>query len=233
MPIETEHHAVPRSLGGSDRKANVVRVERDRHSKFHEWAANRPPCQLTRLLALHAIGGETVPPPHFVESIFQITTIRDWTRHYRSEVFRSVSEPGGLRIAAKSADYLLTFCLEELVALRETYAAITNGGSFPAKNSRLLQRSLHFFNTDAVNVAIKRMYTEKNQAGRVTWVGCMCESTRANILNIVGGMEHFKCGPKKLSAFTHIIKKQIRVIAEHERMWKVALKGVLSVRRER
>jgi hypothetical protein len=120
-----------------------------------------------------------------------------------------------------------------LVALRETYAAITNGGSFPAKNSRLLQRGLHFFDTDAVNVAIKRMYTEKNQAGRVTWVGCMCESTRASILNIVGGMEHSRRGFKKLSAFKYIIKKQIRVIADHERMWEAALKEVRRVRKER
>ncbi len=222
-PKITDHHNVPGSLGGSDESINLSRIEDGHHGDFHEWASNHLPCQLTRLLAIHAIGTEKPVEPDTLETVFQITTLKNWTKLYDRDAMHLVSEPTGLKHACKAAENNADHLLVELSDIRRTLQALTNGGVFPVKNSLVLPKALDFFGVETALDALRELHSEVDDEGNLAWVKPMQEVTRQSIDDALNGRVKKRRLQKQRKAFIQILRKQQKIVEEHYEHWKDAL----------
>ena len=185
-PLCNQHHNIPGSRGGSDEEVNLSTVHVSRHNNFHRtWGANRIPCYLTRLMALHSIGydGKTIDPES-LNALFQITTMSDWHRIYVQEALASITTPKAGKITEKVARYSRTHLTEEHLYLQNALNALQNGGMLPSEDSHLLGPFLRFFNTTDPQEALRTLYTEKFD-GHLSWVRPMQGDARQHILNVL------------------------------------------------
>lgn len=217
-PRENLHHNMPTSRGGSDHDDNLSRVRVPRHDNFHDWAFNRTPCALTRLIAMHGIGqGEETIDPEVLNTIFQITTMSNWNRLYVAQTFHPVTLAASRKLAMKAAEYTRTHLLEEQLVLRNAIHAITNGGRINAQLSPFTSQALEFFKARNSAEAIHSMYTER-YAEQLSWVKPMQEQTREDIVRTVrNGMVPYDQRHK--SQLVRVLHKQQSYICRYLDEW--------------
>ena len=111
---EAEHHNIPQSVGGSHEEINITILPKSRHSDYHQWASNRAPCLLSRLMTLKTIGldGKSVSPED-LDTLFQIVTRRDWNLLYEPFAVRNLIMPNAVRYARKVAEFSIQHLAEE------------------------------------------------------------------------------------------------------------------------
>ena len=209
----TDHHNVPTSQGGSSDKINISKIEETHHSDFHVWAENQLPCRLIRLLLLHGIGMKNPPPPAMVAEIFEITNRRDMKKLYDSEAFHISSSPQSGNREKKAARFAETHTLGELVAIRHTIHAVTNGGTYPAKQSLFLPRAQSFFQTDSSVHAALSLCTEEDERGRLAWVKPIRDEIRERIIDALEERHALRVRRQEQRQMSHILREQ-RKIAE-------------------
>lgn len=216
---DNRHHGIPRSCGGSNVEGNLSPVLKYRHDAFHVWAENRLPCQNTRMIAIHGIGKEEESlHPETVDTLFQITTVRNVSRLYYDRTFRSIASINAVQ-HAKDTDHSIGIRLtEEKLILEKTIEALKGYGHFPSDDMRFLDRALHFFQTESPRDALKSFYCE-SAFGSLSWVKPMLHETRRSILQVLQWDEKLPYRSPAPKRMIPVLEKQLRFIEgyEHDR----------------
>lgn len=180
-----EHHNIPCSRGGSDHDVNISDVPKSRHADFHQWASNRDPGQLARYIALHSLGkGESSIGNDRLNTLFQITTLLQWSNLYDAHAFRPSVDVSGYASMLTAFAHFKTQIMEEIVWVRKTIETLNGNGDFPTNNHTLLPLALGFFGTKSPGKAIEGLMTEEHY-GMLSWVKPMKTETRDAILATV------------------------------------------------
>lgn len=225
-----KHHNIPRSRGGSEAECNLSVVNQSRHDAFHrDWGANRTPCLLSRLIGLHSIGlGDDALSANQIENLIQITSLQNWSRLYRPDAFDNVATISAIENAIKVSEYTQTHLLEEQVWIRQTIAAIVNGGTFPSQHSLFIHNCLKFFNVRTPREAIIALLTERHNTD-LSWSKPLLKCTRTSIVNLLKEKE--LPVPRRQTVLVPILDKQQKTVLKYLRDWEKARRSSHTHRR--
>ena len=193
---ENRHHNVPTSRGGMGHESNLSIVNEKRHTKFHEWSCNRPPCTLLRRIALHATGleGSHALPPSALDDLILALHRTNWEDNYESDAVIWTSRTPG---EADRVQYFTKLHLyAELMDVQQTIGALLFGQRYPTEktiegnieddidNLFRLNDVLRFFHTRSPYVAMENFLTEKHHDD-LSWVKAFREDVRQDLMEIL------------------------------------------------
>ncbi len=216
---ETEHHNIPQSVGGSHEEVNITILPESRHSDYHQWASNRAPCLLSRLMTLKSIGidGQSVSPED-LNILFQIVTRRDWNLLYEPFAVRNLIMPNAVKYARKVAEFSIQHLTEEREEIRRVLEILsaTNPNIKPGDFVRHYSK---FFKSNNPGDALEKLCTERHD-DELCWTKPMQNETRRHIIILAKHMDMISLGKLDREEMKVVLNKELGIVSRHIVEWQ-------------
>ncbi len=205
-----EHHTVPESRGGSNKKVNLTPVDAQRHDRFHVIFGNPTPLDSVRLLATGAVGfQDRTITPIALQTIYRIADAVNWFHLYKDGCLVKGGERAALgQHPAELYNSTTAMQTTELHHLDSALNGVKHGKGFASDRIQLVRQANRFFNVDHPVKAMTALLSEEHQ-GKLTWVDSLRDDVREELIATVQDME--------LVALTDSIRPELRGIIAAQR----------------